>query len=139
MITKNNNIMKLDEISNSEFKNYINLAYMQGENNNHEAILKIERDIQEYIKDNVFIISVEDNTPVRIPYGNDGEYVVPVFTDKREYILGMQYFSLNVMDDNKDYIIEKLDYFKKLKQDPNFLGYLVNISSASYIINTGLI
>ncbi len=139
MIKKNNNIMKLEEISNPEFKNYINLAYMQGENNNHEAILKIESDMQEYIQNHEFIISVEDNSPVKIPYGNDGEYVVPVFTDKREYTLGMQYFSLNVMDENKECIIEKLDYFKKLKQDPNFLGYLVNISSVSYIINTDLI
>ena len=36
-------------------------------------------------------------------------------------------------------IIEKLDYFKKLKEDPKFLGYLVNISSVSYIINTSLL
>ena len=85
------------------------------------------------------IISIEDNEPVKIPYGNDGEYVVPIFTDEREYTLGMQYFSLNVMDENKEYIIEKLDYFKKLREDPNFLGYLVNISSVSYIINTSLL
>ena len=29
----NNTMMRLDEIKNPEFKNYINLAYMQGENN----------------------------------------------------------------------------------------------------------
>ena len=132
-------MMKLEEIKNTEFKNMINLAYMQGENKNHEAVLKIEEDMKEYIKDNEFIISVENNEPVKIPYGNDDEYIVPVFSDEREYILGMQYFSLNVMDENKDYIIEKLDYFKKLKDDPNFLGYLVNISSVSYILNTSLL
>ena len=131
--------MKLEEINNKEFKDYINLAYMQGENNNQEAVLKIEQDMKEDIKDNSFIISVENDEAVRIPYGNDGEYIVPIFTDLREYTLGMQYFSLNVMDENKDYIIEKLDYFKKLKEDPNFLGYLVNISSVSYIINTSLL
>ena len=131
--------MKLEEIKNTEFKNMINLAYMQGENKNQEAVLKIEEDMKEYIKDNEFIISVENNEPVKIPYGNDGEYIVPVFSDEREYILGMQYFSLNVMDENKDYIIEKLDYFKKLKDDPNFLGYLVNISSVSYILNISLL
>ena len=43
------------------------------------------------------------------------------------------------MDENKEYILGKLDYFKKLKEDPKFLGYLVNISSASYIINTSLL
>lgn len=132
-------MMKLEEIKNTEFKNMINLAYMQGENKNQEAVLKIEEDMKEYIKDNEFIISVENNEPVKIPYGNDDEYIVPVFSDEREYILGMQYFSLNVMDENKDYIIEKLDYFKKLKDDPNFLGYLVNISSVSYILNTSLL
>ena len=131
--------MKLEEIKHPEFKNLINLAYMQGENGNEEAILKIEQEMEKYIQDNQFIISIEDNEPVKIPYGNDDEYIVPIFTDEREYILGMQYFSLNVMDDNKEYIIEKLHYFKKLKEDPNFLGYLVNISSVSYIINTSLL
>jgi hypothetical protein len=131
--------MKLEEIKNPDLKNNIYLVYMQGENNNQEAINKLEMEINEYIKENPLIISIEDDKPVKIPYGNDGEYVVPVFTDEREYILGMQYFSLNVMDENKEYIIEKLDYFKKLKEDPNFLGYLVNISSVSYIINTSLL
>ena len=131
--------MKLEEIENPELKNYINLVYMQGENENYDAISELEEKIKEYIKANPLIISVENDKAVKIPYGNDGEYVVPVFTDKREYTLGMQYFSLNVMDENKEYIIEKVDYFKKLKEDPNFLGYLVNISSVSYIINTSLL
>ena len=131
--------MKLEEIKNPDLKNNIYLVYMQGENNNQEAINKLEMEINEYIKENPLIISIEDDKPVKIPYGNDGEYVVPVFTDEREYVLGMQYFSLNVMDENKEYIIEKLDYFKKLKEDPNFLGYLVNISSVSYILNTSLL
>ena len=130
--------MKLEEITHPKLKNYINLAYMQGENNNREAILEIENDIKEYIKNNSFIISTENFKPVKIPYGNNGEYVIPIFTDEREYTLGMQYFSLNVMDEGKDYIIEKLECFKKLKSDPNFLGYLVNIASVSYIINTSL-
>ena len=131
--------MKIEEITHPELKNYINLAYMQGENGNQEAVLKIEEDMKEYLKDNVFIISIEDNEPVKIPYGNDGDYIVPIFTDKREYDMGMQYFSLNEMAENKEYIIEKTDYFKKLKEDPNFLGFLVNISSVSYIINTSLL
>ncbi len=131
--------MKIEEINHPELKNYINLAYMQGENGNQEAVMKIEEDMKEYLKDNVFIISTEDTKPVKIPYGNDGEYIVPIFTDKREYDMGMQYFSLNEMAENKDYIIEKTDYFKKLKEDPNFLGFLVNISSVSYIINTSLL
>ena len=132
-------MMKLEEIKNPDLKNFINLVYMQGENNNQEAIDKLELEIKEYIEENPLIISIEDDEPVKIPYGNDGEYVVPIFTDEREYTLGMQYFSLNVMDENKEYIIEKLDYFKKLREDPNFLGYLVNISSVSYIINTSLL
>lgn len=139
--TKRNIIstMKLEDVNNPKFKNMINLAYMQGENGNEQAILKIEQDMKEYIKDNVFIISIENDEPVKIPYGNHDEYIVPVFTDEREYTLGMQYFSLNVMDENKEYIIEMLDYFKKLKDDPKFLGYLVNISSVSYIININLL
>ena len=131
--------MKIEEITHPELKNYINLAYMHGENENQEVVQKIEENMKEYLKDNVFIISIENNEPVKIPYGNDGDYIVPIFTDKREYDMGMQYFSLNEMAENKDYIIEKTDYFKKLKEDPNFLGFLVNISSVSYIINTSLL
>ena len=131
--------MNIEEINHPELKNYINLAYMQGENGNQDAVMKIEDDMKEYLKENVFIISIEDAEPVKIPYGNDGDYIVPIFTDKREYDMGMQYFSLNEMAENKDYIIEKTDYFKKLKEDPNFLGFLVNISSVSYIINTSLL
>ena len=132
-------MMKIEDIKHPELKNHINMIYMHGENQNQKAIDATENEIREYITDNYFIISVEDEKPVKIPYGNDGEYLVPIFTDELEYINGMQYFSLNVMDENKDYIIEKLDYFKKLKEDPNFLGYIVNIARVSYIINITLL
>ncbi len=132
-------MMKLEDIKNPELKNHINMIYMHSENDNQKAIESTEEEIKEYIKDNYFIISVEDGNPVKIPYGNDGEYLVPVFTDEQEYVVGMQYFSLNVMDENKEYIIEKLDYFKKLKEDPNFLGYIVNIARVSYTINITLL
>ena len=131
--------MKLEEIKHPELKNHIYMIYMHSENQNEEAITKTEAEIKDYIKDKEFIISIEDSKPVKIPYANDGEYLVPIFTDEHEYINGMQYFSLNVMDENKEYIIEKLDYFKKLKEDPNFLGYIVNIARVSYIINTTLL
>lgn len=131
--------MKLEDVKHPDLKNYINMIYMHGENQNTEAIAKTESLIKDYIKDKEFIISVENSNPVKIPYANDGEYLVPIFTDEAEYINGMQYFSLNVMDENKSYVIEKLDCFKKLKEDPNFLGYIVNIARVSYIINITLI
>ncbi|WP_407421360.1 hypothetical protein [Methanobrevibacter sp.] len=131
--------MKIEEINHPELKDHINMIYMHGENQNQKAIERTEMEIKEYISDKEFIISIEDNEPVKIPYGNDGKYIVPIFTDALEYKNGMQYFSLNVMDENKECIIEKLDYFKKLKEDPNFLGYIVNIARVSYIINITLL
>ena len=131
--------MKIEDINNPELKNHINMIYMHSENQNQKAIDETEEKIRNYIKENYLIISVEDGKPVKIPYANDGEYLVPAFTDEHEYVMGMQYFSLNVMDENKEYVIEKLDYFKKLKEDPNFLGYIVNIARVSYIINITLI
>ena len=132
--------MKIEEIKHPELKNHITMIYMHGENENQKAIEKTELEIKEYIKDKEFIISIEDGKPVKIPYGNDGKYLVPIFTDALEYKNGMQYFSLNVMDENKEYIIDKLEkYNKKLKEDPNFLGYIVNIARVSYIINITLI
>ena len=130
--------MKIEDINNPELKNHINMIYMHSENQNQKAIDETEEKIRNYIKENYLIISVEDGKPVKIPYANDGEYLVPAFTDEHEYVMGMQYFSLNVMDENKEYVIEKLDYFKKLKEDPNFLGYIINIARVSYIINTSL-
>ena len=131
--------MKIKDISNPELKNHINMIYMHGENQNQKAIDETEEKIRNYIKENYLIISVEDGKPVKIPYANDGEYLVPAFTDEHEYMMGMQYFSLNVMDENKEYVIEKLEHFKKLKEDPNFLGYIINIARVSYIINTSLL
>lgn len=131
--------MKIEDINNPELKNHINMIYMHGENQNQKAIDETEEKIRNYIKENYLIISVEDGKPVKIPYANDGEYLVPAFTDEHEYVMGMQYFSLNVMDENKEYVIEKLEHFKKLKEDPNFLGYIVNIARVSYIINTSLL
>ena len=131
--------MKLEEIKHPELKNHINMIYMHGENQNQKAIDKTEAVIKEYIQNKEFIISVEDEKPLKIPYANDGEYLVPIFTDEKEYLIAMDYFSLNDMSENNEYIIEKLDYFKKLKEDPNFLGYIVNIARVSYIINSTLL
>ncbi|MCI6994862.1 hypothetical protein [uncultured Methanobrevibacter sp.] len=131
--------MKLEEIKHPELKNHINMIYMHGENQNQKAIDKTEAEIKEYIQNKEFIISVEDEKPLKIPYANDGEYLVPIFTDEKEYLIAMDYFSLNDMSENNEYIIEKLDYFKKLKEDPNFLGYIVNIARVSYIINSTLL
>ena len=131
--------MKLEEIKHPELKNHINMIYMHGENQNQKAIDKTEAEIKEYIQNKEFIISVEDEKPLKIPYANDGEYLVPIFTDEKEYLIAMDYFSLNDMSGNNEYIIEKLDYFKKLKEDPNFLGYIVNIARVSYIINSTLL
>lgn len=131
--------MNIEEIKHPELKNHINMIYMHEENLNESAIEKTESEISEYIKGREFIISVEDSKPVKIPYANDGQYLIPVFTDKAEYLTGMDYFSLNDMAENKEYIIEKLDSLKKLKEDPNFLGFIVNIARVSYVINSTLL
>lgn len=131
--------MNIEEIKHPELKNHINMIYMHEENHNESAIEKTESEISKYIKGREFIISVENSKPVKIPYANDGQYLVPVFTDKAEYLTGMDYFSLNDMAENKEYIIEKLDSLKKLKEDPNFLGFIVNIARVSYVINSTLL
>ena len=66
---------------------------------------------------------------VTIPYGNDGYFVIPIFTDLAEYERGMEYYRLNEMDENKDFKIGKIEKI----DNPNFLGYLINIASVSYI------
>lgn len=121
--------MKVEDIKNPELKQLIQMSYMHEENNNSEMVEKTNTQIKEYLKDNDFIISIENNELVTIPYGNDGYFVIPIFTDLAEYERGMEYYRLNEMDENKDFKIGKIEKI----DNPNFLGYLINIASVSYI------
>ena len=121
--------MKAEDIKHPELKQLINMSYLHGENNNQKMIEKTDEEIKEYLSENTFIISSNKNEFFTIPYGNDGEYVIPIFTDLLEYERGMEYYELNEMSENKDYVIKKIEKI----DDPNFLGYLINIASVSYI------
>ena len=121
--------MKAEDIKHPELKQLINMSYLHGENNNQKMIEKTDEEIKEYLSENTFIISWENDNFFTIPYGNDGEYVIPIFTDLLEYERGMEYYDLNEMSENKDYVIKKIEKI----DDPNFLGYLINIASVSYI------
>ncbi|WP_296806886.1 hypothetical protein [uncultured Methanobrevibacter sp.] len=121
--------MRIEDIKHPELKQLINMSYLHGENENHEMIEKTDIEIKDYLSKNTFIVSSENNKPLTIPYANDGQYVIPIFTDLVEYERGMEYYRLNEMDENKDYTIKKIEKI----DDPNFLGYLINIASVSYI------
>ncbi len=121
--------MKAEDIKHPELKQLINMSYLHGENNNQKMIEKTDDEIKEYLSENIFIISGNQDELFTIPYGNDGEYVIPIFTDLLEYERGMEYYDLNEMSENKDYVIKKIEKI----DDPNFLGYLINIASVSYI------
>ena len=121
--------MKAEDIKHPELKQLINMSYLHGENNNQKMIEKTDDEIKEYLSENIFIISGNQYELFTIPYGNDGEYVIPIFTDLLEYERGMEYYDLNEMSENKDYVIKKIEKI----DDPNFLGYLINIASVSYI------
>ena len=121
--------MKIEEIKHPELKQLINMIYLHEENNNQKMIEKTDEDIKDYLKENIFIISSENDEFFTIPYGNNGEYVIPIFTDSLEYERGMEYYDLNDMSENKDYMIKKIEKI----DNPNCLGYLINIASVSYI------
>ena len=121
--------MKIEDIKHPEIKQLINMIYLHSENENEEMIEKTDREIKEYLKNNEFIISTENDKLLTIPYANDGQYVIPIFTDSLEYERGMEYYRLNEMDENKSSVIKKIEKI----DDPNFLGYLINIASVSYI------
>lgn len=121
--------MKIEEIKHPKLKQLINMIYLHEENNNQKMIEKTDEDIRDYLKENIFIISSENDEFFTIPYGNNGEYVIPIFTDLLEYERGMEYYDLNDMSENKDYMIKKIEKV----DDPKCLGYLINIASVSYI------
>ena len=121
--------MKIEDIKNPELKQLILMSYMHEENNNPEMVEKTKSQIKENIKENEFIISTENDEFVKIPYANDGKYIIPIFTDFAEYKRGMEYYELNDMIENKDFVLGKIEKI----DNPNFLGYLINIASTSYI------
>ncbi|MBQ9026507.1 MAG: hypothetical protein IJ104_09065 [Methanobrevibacter sp.] len=120
--------MKIEDIKHPELKQFINMSYLHGENNNQKMVEKTDSQIKAYLSQNTFIISSKGESPFTIPYGNNGEYIIPIFTDLREFERGMEYYDLNEID-NDEYIIKKIEKI----DDPKFLGYLINIASVSYI------
>lgn len=120
---------------NEDIKHKIELAYLHEENNNKEAVKKINNEIKELLKKSQLITLTEEEKLIKIPYGNDGDFIIPVFSDEKELEKGMEYFRLNEMVENKTTKTVKLEYFKKVKENPNFLGLLINIATVSYIIN----
>lgn len=67
-----------------DIKNLITMAYLHGENNNQIEINKINKQIQTLLKENPLITVKESQKLVKIPYGNDGEYIIPIFSSEEE-------------------------------------------------------
>lgn len=120
---------------NEDIKHKIQLAYLHGENNNEKEVKKINNEFRELLKKSELLTVIEEEKLIRIPYGNDGDFVIPVFSDKKELEKGLEYFRLNEMAENKTPKTVKIEYFKKIKENPKFLGLLINIATVSYIIN----
>lgn len=120
---------------NDDIKNKIELAYLHGENNNEKEVKKVNNEIREILESSELLTVTEEKKLIKIPYGNDGDFVIPVFSDEKELEKGLEYFRLNEMIENKTAKTVKLEYFKKIKENPNFLGLLINIATVSYIIN----
>lgn len=130
--------MEIEDIGNPEIKSQIRMAYLHGENNNMEAIDRTNESIVEMLRESSLITVTENDDYVRIPYGNDGDFVVPIFTDKGELEKGLEYFRLNEMKKNKVPQVVEVDYFEKINDNPNFLGLLINIATLCYIIDIGI-
>lgn len=120
---------------NDYIKNKIELAYLHGENNNEKEVKKVNNEIREILESSELLTVTEEKKLIKIPYGNDGDFVIPVFSDEKELEKGLEYFRLNEMIENKTAKTVKLEYFKKIKENPNFLGLLIDIATVSYIIN----
>lgn len=96
---------------------------------------KVNNEIREILESSELLTVTEEKKLIKIPYGNDGDFVIPVFSDEKELEKGLEYFRLNEMIENKTAKTVKLEYFKKIKENPNFLGLLIDIATVSYIIN----
>lgn len=120
---------------NDYIKNKIELTYLHGENNNEKEVKKVNNEIREILESSELLTVTEEKKLIKIPYGNDGDFVIPVFSDEKELEKGLEYFRLNEMIENKTAKTVKLEYFKKIKENPNFLGLLIDIATVSYIIN----
>jgi hypothetical protein len=131
--------MDAENIKNQEIKNHINMIYLHEENGNEEKIIKEREALKESLSKSTFISVKEDGKFVKIPYGLEDKYLIPIFLDLREFERGIEYFRLNEMDKNKEMTVETVDSYKKIKEDPNFLGFVVDIANLNYSIDTDLI
>ena len=95
--------------------------------------------LKESLSKSIFISVKEDGKLVKIPYGLEDKYLIPIFLDLREFERGIEYFRLNEMDKNKEMTVETVDSYKKIKEDPNFLGFVVDIANLNYSIDADLI
>ena len=59
--------MKIEDIKHPELKQLINMSYLHGENNNPEMVEKTDCEIKNYLSENTFIISTENNDLLTIP------------------------------------------------------------------------
>lgn len=131
--------MDIENINNQEIKKHINMIYLHEENGNETKIAEEFDALKEELSKATFISVKEDGEFVKIPHGLDNDYLIPIFLDLSEYERGMEYFRLNEMDKNKQMTIETVDSYKKIKKDPNFLGFVIDIANLNYSINNDLI
>ena len=127
--------MKAEDIKHPELKQLINMSYLHGENNNQKMIEKTDDEIKEYLSENIFIISGNQDELFTIPYGNDGEYVIPIFTDVCEYNEGSEKLSKLFLDEISQKIISPEDIKKLADDDENFKGIVINPHSQNFRMN----
>ena len=101
---------------------------------------KINNEIKELLKKSKLITLTEEEKLIKIPYGNDGDFIIPVFSDEKELEKGMEYFRLNEMVENKTTKTVKLEYFKKVKENQeNIIRKRSNIKNPKSIIVENII
>ena len=119
-------------------KQLIQLAYMHEENGNYEKIDDINNQIVNQLNNNKILTILNNEKFIKIPHGNDNNYIIAILTDISEVQKAKEYFDFNEVPYTEEKEVLIKDFEKIIKEDPNFLGFNINISNLSYFLDKNL-
>lgn len=116
-------------------KNLIQQIYMAEANENFDKISILNNQIVEQLNENKFYTILNNEADIKIPHGNDNNYLIAIYTDIGEVEKAKDYYKFNEIEYTAEKEISISDYEKIIKEDSYFLGFQINIANLSYFVD----
>ena len=123
--------------SKSELKDYIQIyadIVKKTKNENVDALFDIKKNIKEtYPKEIYFTLIDESDKFVKLTLTNSSkEYIIPIFTDIREYAIGSAKISELFLDKLEMKVITPDEISELAESDDYFKGFVINPHSQNF-------